>query len=111
MAEYIEREAVRKQLDKARNDMIEAMMQESNIKIAERRNGAVYAYDEAIIVVDKSPAADVKPVVRGEWQEIDYDGVGFLYYECPFCGEHSFHEPNFCPNCGADMRGDNDDNG
>lgn len=29
--------------------------------------------------------------------------------ECPFCGEELIAEPNeynFCPNCGADMRGE-----
>ena len=36
---------------------------------------------------------------KGEW-------VGDSKEECPFCGERSkwFYE-NFCPNCGADMRG------
>lgn len=45
------------------------------------------------------PAADVAPVVRGRW----VDG------KCDNCGEHApywclattFHESNYCPNCGA----------
>ena len=53
------------------------------------------------------PAADVQPIVRGNWEP----GVAF----CPVCGEDKFKnldadiwadwQPNFCPNCGADMRG------
>ena len=49
------------------------------------------------------PAADVRPVVRGQWI-ICSDG----YY--PYCSNCK-QEPkgrvmsHFCPNCGADMRG------
>ena len=36
---------------------------------------------------------------------------GFLCSECGFGDFGGFHgyEPNFCPNCGADMRGENDE--
>ena len=56
--------------------------------------------------VKKLPAADVRPVVRGKWGK---DG------DCPVCGcqpwyERDIHTLNFCPNCGADMRED-DENG
>ena len=45
------------------------------------------------------PAADVRPVVRARWIEIDD------YVLCPKCGtaEHSPNR-NFCHTCGADMR-------
>ena len=33
---------------------------------------------------------------------------GFIY--CSNCKERSNKRSNFCPNCGADMRGDNDGN-
>lgn len=49
------------------------------------------------------PAADVRPVVRGKWI---YEG--FMTVKCSNCNEY-FHElegDNFCPNCGADMRGE-----
>lgn len=58
----------------------------------------------AIRSLNDIPAADVKPVVRGEWR---------LYspltdtYECDKCGYQVIDESfrtNFCPNCGADMR-------
>lgn len=57
--------------------------------------------------IDEIPAADVRPVVRGKWG---------LDPQCPVCGEDRYKgldadiwadwEPPFCPNCGADMRGD-----
>ena len=56
-----------------------------------------------IELLNDVPAADVKPVLRARW-EICSDG----YY--PFCS-NCRNEPqgrsltDFCPNCGADMRG------
>ena len=47
--------------------------------------------------------ADVQPVKRGKWIKATFD-----YSQCSICGEYR-HQSNFCPNCGADMRGD--DNG
>ena len=61
------------------------------------------------------PAADVRPVVRGRWivGKIDdpiLEPVGisesFRCSECDY-GYVSFDQKrhNYCPNCGADMRG------
>jgi len=45
-----------------------------------------------------APAADVEPVVRGEWKE---DGA---ITRCSVCGEHKeFPHWTHCPNCGAHM--------
>ena len=72
------------------------------------------AYNEGIDAVirriDSVPTADVKPVVHGEWIKED-DG-----YTCSVC--KMFHDGyydnpkfdfaymhDFCPICGADMRG------
>ncbi|MGI5958997.1 MAG: hypothetical protein ACOX60_06250 [Massiliimalia sp.] len=60
---------------------------------------------EVIRVIDSMPAADVRPVVRGKWVKTD---VGI--YECSICAHpetvHEVLRYNFCPNCGADMRGE-----
>ena len=55
-------------------------------------------------VFDTAPAADVNPVVHSRW-EINCDG----YY--PYCMNCKKEPPgrvmtDFCPNCGADMRGE-----
>lgn len=51
---------------------------------------------------------------RGEWEEIsEYNGWGDTHYRCSVCDEEWFLEDgtpkqnnmNFCPQCGADMRG------
>ena len=60
-----------------------------------------------IRTIEDFPAADVQPVVHGEWI-ICSDG----YY--PYCSNCK-QEPkgrvmsHFCPYCGADMRGDEDE--
>lgn len=72
---------------------------------------------EAIKSIEMTTPADVKPVVRGEWK--DYSDRMYPKrhdYHCPKCGERAdyfvcgtedwwcAYEPNFCPNCGADMQ-------
>lgn len=68
-------------------------------------------YDDAIIIaLDKLPAADVRPVVRGKWKPRDLTW-GRSYYYCSAC-EETVDMPTamgipvfrFCPNCGADMK-------
>ena len=48
--------------------------------------------------------ADVQPVKRGEWGKRAYNRV-----QCSYCGKCEDIATDFCPNCGADMRGE--DNG
>ena len=49
------------------------------------------------------PAADVRPVVRGRWKLF----CGRLDWQCSNCNWSTRADipRNFCPNCGADMRG------
>ena len=49
------------------------------------------------------PAADVKPVVHGEWIELGKYIDGYNW-RCSVCKRESTMAINFCPNCGADMR-------
>ena len=35
-------------------------------------------------------------------------GNPYGHYECDQCGEYVPHKTNYCPNCGADMRGEHD---
>lgn len=59
---------------------------------------------------DAFPAADVRPVVRGRWSEKPY--LLGTTNVCSVCGENygmPHGKYNFCPNCGADMRGGSGD--
>ena len=50
------------------------------------------------------PSADVRPVVRGKWiARHKWDWI-----VCSECSYESNKASNFCPNCGADMRGTDD---
>lgn len=44
----------------------------------------------------------VKSDNKGEWV-VDNNGI----LTCDKCGTHILFKTNFCPTCGADMRGDN----
>lgn len=72
-------------------------------------------------IVNDEPTADVRENVKGEWEEIEvveeaYDISGVKTWaskmkcdQCRFTAiaiEGHFSQYNFCPNCGADMRGD-----
>jgi len=45
------------------------------------------------------PAADVRPVVHGRWED-----RGSLSARCSECGCKSLRASHYCPACGADMR-------
>lgn len=67
-------------------------------------NGVEIIVSEAIPVeyIEKLPAADVRPVVRGQWENTGSD-----VWKCSACGYGIMPwnaGVNFCPNCGADMR-------
>lgn len=76
--------------------------------------------NDTLELLDNFPAADVRPVVRGEWMmRVDsiFNGECFVEWFCSKCGyvrnrgwQHTNdgRKPNakICENCGADMRGE-----
>ena len=68
--------------------------------------------EDVINAIKNIPSADVAEVRHGKWIEQE-DGFGDTYYDCSCCGEPfcliegtpTDNMYNFCPNCGADMRG------
>lgn len=63
--------------------------------------------DEVIEWIDEQPTIEERKT--GEWIDETFKPWGLVYhpYKCNQCGEHSEADSNFCPNCGADMRGGN----
>ena len=52
---------------------------------------------------------DVRENVRGEWIDLWMSSKNVPTETCGVCGEWSYGmKKNFCPNCGADMRGTDD---
>lgn len=94
-----------------KNDQIEEMARvydEARLKARETlgsmNEGEAMWYSKAFY------SADYRKVERGEWIEqvkVRKDGKPLLHhYQCSLCGVYLAIETNFCPNCGADMRGD-----
>ena len=54
-------------------------------------------------LIQDAPTADVVEVVHGEWKLNNLNG--FKIYDCSNCGIHMEARWNYCPHCGADMRG------
>lgn len=94
MAEYIDREALRKILENWRD---------AHADVDDEQGCGLL--EDVIWEVDAQPAADVAPVVHARW--ID-DGRGIII--CPECKRgYNLHAKytHYCPNCGAKMDGRN----
>lgn len=99
MAEYIEKESLIKRC---------RMIAECDWNTKAAPVSWSDAYESFADEIENFPAADVKYVVRSKWEITNVDhAYGHKCYHCPECGcdEWRYEETNFCPNCGADMRG------
>ena len=103
MSEYIEREA-------ALESVREKLLISESLPDTIAKSASVFTLASMNDSLKSIPAADVRPVVRGRW-ELDRDPGEPWRYVCNICGEKTkdtvMGKPraNFCPNCGADMRG------
>lgn len=64
--------------------------------------------DDMMGDVDDAPAADVAPVVHG--RKIEDGDIG-CFWLCSLCGECLPYGANYCPNCGAKMDLEDENNG
>ena len=67
-------------------------------------NGEIYDGADALLTVKNQPTADVRENVKAYWKNVNDE-----YYSCSYCGGCSDIAYHYCPWCGADMRGANDD--
>ena len=67
--------------------------------------GYVVGLDTAQECIKDAPTVEPK---TGRWFGAKYD-AGLGLFICDNCGKFSFVEYDYCPNCGADMRGEQDD--
>ena len=68
-------------------------------------------------VLLQAPTADVEEVKYGHWIDTEYTYFGLKRYECSECRDDEFwdkryveHKEKYCPNCGAKMDGDKENN-
>ena len=71
------------------------------------------SFGTAKIVNDlqKLPKEDVQEVRHGEWRtksktRMGSHGESYFVYGCSLCKKQIKYKTDFCPNCGADMRGE-----
>ncbi len=57
-------------------------------------------YEEIQEYLSNVPTATVQPTVRAKWNETP------TQFKCSVCGTTQLLKSNYCPHCGADMRGD-----
>ena len=92
MAEYIEREALMRQIKEihcAECDSYHGV-----------RCRACWV-DDTLDYIDSEPAADVAPVRHGKWLCVDTDTEQFFL--CNRCKKKEYWESDYCPSCGAIM--------
>ena len=99
MAEYIEHETVR--------NTIKALCEKYNQAYGGNYGGFG---EELAKSIDNMPVSDVEPVRRGRWvweaNYRDYDGDIYSVYSCSVCGVKNDETTNYCKNCGAKMKGE-----
>ena len=104
MADYISRDDFAKHLSDIQYGEAPTGRTGENI---DYKNGVYAGFDMAYVALKQFPAADVRPVVKGHWiVDKAFDGCQLL--QCDQCKSmmwnHEEATPNFCHNCGADMR-------
>jgi hypothetical protein len=108
MDDYISREAEIQffndwvdDLDKQINDSVNCPHLRSDYKVCKTQ------LLDCIHAIKEMPAADVRPVVRAKWVDV---GPDMTCSACGFSCDDPWYlaEANYCPNCGADMRGETD---
>ena len=95
MPDYIDREAMLEQIERRERVMIGKKVK-------------VISTDALKQFVLNRPAADVAPVVRGHWLTWDEKfpdratGKNLGVF-CSACGNHADYSSPYCPNCGAKL--------
>jgi hypothetical protein len=97
-----------------KNCVIRIPLVEEDRDLFYHNSGYNCAMTGAYIEVEKAPTIEAVPVVHGKWERTNITCEdGWALYRCTNCDWHTTYyysfsaSPtyNFCPNCGADMRG------
>lgn len=85
MTEYINREAA-----------IRALLNDAPEQVS-------YSREDAADCIRYMDAADVAPIVHGQWLCGDYYDIGDVCSECDWDSQMTHPSYRYCPNCGAKM--------
>ena len=86
------------------SECVEKQALKSQLKL-EADCGHVSTLQDVFGIIDFIPAADVRPVVRGRWE--NFRGKPKCSH-CKAVWPEDYFQYNFCPRCGANMRPEND---
>ena len=94
------------------NKVIDQMQKCIDESPYERDSIASYTFGAIIECLKKEPTVEAVEVVHSQWDTVFYERNGTLAsysHLCPKCKyfyrDVRFKGHNYCPNCGADMRG------
>lgn len=97
-------------LKKVMIETLEALLK--NPKMDNQEAHLLAAFHTVGKMIDDAPTVDAVERKRGRWIHDGYDiphGVDWMH--CSVCGRREPHVPaamtDFCPSCGAEMRGEN----
>ena len=113
MAEYIEKEALIKALEADFSTDWADYASKNNFD-KDYIDGARDEYDDVLKIICQQPAADVQPVIHAHWIELPKAmNPNENPCKCSNCGHvvsfmNHYPKSNYCPNCGAKMRGEDD---
>ena len=104
MSDYISREELTNNLDALCDRVCQYSKKQRSVMCGACPLG------DAFDMVEEIPAADVRPAVRGRWQKehlASTSGGTYSVVRCSVCrAQFPMYETSYCPNCGADMQGE-----
>lgn len=93
------------------SDLISREAFSSHIKnvlgLGDEENGSDPEYMEGLNDCNEALMTFPSAENKGEWIPLYPSDPDLISFECKSCGEEQPFKCNFCPNCGADMRGEN----
>ena len=85
---------------------------EAVLEINESHHGQMPNYINHQIWEEIKALPPVTPArEQGEWNLVSLNDMALKIYRCSICDNKTYGSTNFCPNCGADMRGEQNEMG
>ena len=81
---------------------------DATVPITDYDEGYVDGIEFGISTVSTMPSAQPEPH-EGEWEQVSaqrYFMSASYFYRCSACGVNNVRNTNYCPNCGAKMKGE-----